>query len=103
MTDMRSIDSAPDSNFDFEDFKHRDEESALESIDPMILLERDYERQKQGYPPAFGGAKAAQLNKLSSDQFSLRGKAATNAMASMHSGPIRINKLESKKNISETP
>lgn len=104
MTDLRSLDSAPDSNFDFEDLKRdREEESALESIDPMKLLERDYEKQKKGLPPAFGGSKASQFAKLSSEQFSLRGKAATNTMASMHAGPIKINKLEAKRDVYETP
>ncbi|CAI2381205.1 unnamed protein product [Moneuplotes crassus] len=103
MTDLRSLDSAPDSHFDFEDLKKdREEESALErNIDPMKLLERDYDKQRKGLPPAFG---AAQMKNLKSDQFSLRGKAATSTMASLHGGPIKINnKLEAKEDISETP
>ena len=103
MTDLRSLDSAPDSNFDFEDLKRdREEESALEqNIDPMKLIERDYEKQKRGLPPAFGSG--PQFKNISSDQFSLRGKAAKNTMASVHGGPVRINKLAAKNNISETP
>ena len=106
MTDLRSLDSAPDSHFDFESLKKdREEESALEKdIDPMKLIERDYERQKRGLPPAFGGSSnSSQFKNIKSEQFSLRGKAATSTMASLHGGPIRINKLAEKKDISETP
>lgn len=104
MTDLRSLDSAPDSQYDFAELNlEKDEESTHESrVDPLKLLERDYERQKKGLPPMFGGSSNSALKNLSSEQFSLKNKAATSAMASLHSGPIRPNKLASK-DVQETP
>lgn len=104
MTDLRSLDSAPDSQYDFTELnKEREEESLYDNkIDPMELLKRDHDRQKKGLPPMFGGQTSAFKN-ITADQFSLKSKAATSTMSSMHAGPIRPNKLRSKDDVSETP
>ena len=107
MTDLRSLDSAPDSQFDFGELnKNTDEKSAQHEskMDPAQLLKRDKERQKKGLPPMFGGAsgKASGFN-ISSDQFSLKSKAATSTMSGLSSGPVKPNKLPSKDDIQETP
>jgi len=104
MTDLRSLDSAPDSQYDFTELnKEREEETPYSKMNPDELFQKDADRQKRGLPPMFGGSGSSAFKNISSSQFSLKSKAATSTMASLHSGPIKPNKLASKDNISETP
>lgn len=103
MTDLRSLDSAPDSQFDFGELSHP-KESHEDFMDPMELLKRDHEKQKKGLPPMFSGPTGSGAGiKISSEQFSLKNKASASAMSSLHSGPIRPNKIQSRPIVSKSP
>ena len=99
MTDLRSLDSAPDSQFDFGELdKEREGTDSSNKMNAVELFKKDRERQKKGLPPMFAGptGDASALKNITSDQFSLKNKSSITGMPSLPSGPIKPNKLESK-------
>ena len=99
MTDLRSLDSAPDSQFDFDELdKEREGSDASSKMNAIELFKKDKERQKKGLPPMFSGptGDASALKNITSDQFSLKNKLSKNTMSTFNSGPVKPNKLESK-------
>lgn len=105
MTDLRSLDSAPDSQFDFGELNKSNEEKddGYDSKkNPLEMLQRDKERQKKGLPPMFSGPGSSTLgiSKINPEQFSLKSKFGNSGIPS---GPIRLNKLDAKEEVSETP
>lgn len=110
MTDLRSLDSAPDSQYDFGDLnkdeneKDKEDDGYDSKRNPLEMIQRDKERQKKGLPPMFSGPGASSLGvkNITPEQFSLKNKTNMSGFSNV-SGPIKPNKLESKKDISETP